>query len=84
MLGTYGSVVDDFELQCLDTGADFPKNFEDDSRLALAFARTLLQLLASLSEPIIPVSLHARCAQVTSRDAAFEVRRQQLHCGNHA
>ncbi|KIM82825.1 hypothetical protein PILCRDRAFT_457561 [Piloderma croceum F 1598] len=58
--------------ECLDTGADFPKVMKDDPRLALAVAQTLLQLLDSLPEPVIPVSLYARCAQVTSRDEAFE------------
>jgi hypothetical protein len=42
--------------------------------MALAFAQTLLQFLDSLPEPLIPVSLHARCAQIKSRDEAFEVR----------
>jgi inositol polyphosphate 5-phosphatase INPP5B/F len=55
---------------------------KDDPRLALAVAQTLLQLLDSLPEPVIPVSLYARCAQVTSRDEAFEVCRQQPLCYN--
>jgi len=59
--------------ECLDTGAKFPEVIKNDPRLALAFAQALLQLLDSLSEPIIPVSLHARCAQITSRDEAFEL-----------
>jgi phosphatidylinositol-bisphosphatase len=53
---------------------------KDDPRLALAFAQTLLQLLDSLPEPVIPISLHARCAQATSRDEAFEVCQQQPYC----
>ncbi|KAL1720460.1 hypothetical protein EV715DRAFT_289427 [Schizophyllum commune] len=41
--------------------------------LSLAFASTLLSLLASLTEPVVPYALHARCASVASRDEAFEV-----------
>jgi len=59
--------------ECLDTGADFPVGTKNDQSLALAFAQTLLQFLDSLSEPIIPVSLHASCAQSTNRDEAYEV-----------
>jgi len=59
--------------ECLDTGADFPIGSKNDSSLALAFAQTLLQFLDSLSEPVVPVSLHARCAQTNSREEAFEV-----------
>ncbi|KAL1692679.1 hypothetical protein GGG16DRAFT_50999 [Schizophyllum commune] len=41
--------------------------------LSRAFASTLLSLLASLTEPVVPYALHARCASVASRDEAFEV-----------
>ena len=62
-------------LQCLDTGEDFSVGgAEDDPEAARAFADTLLQLLASLTEPVIPASLHEKCAQIASRDEAFEVR----------
>ncbi len=61
-------------MQNLDTGEDFNiGGSETDPRVAIAVADTLLQLLQSLLEPIIPASLHARCAQMTSRDEAFEV-----------
>lgn len=60
--------------QSLDTGAEFtvdgPKS---DPKTALAFADALLQLLASFVEPVIPTALHAKCAEMTSRDEAFEV-----------
>ena len=46
---------------------------EGEPELAHAFADTLMQLLESLTEPIIPASLHVRCTQTTSRDEAFEV-----------
>ena len=39
----------------------------------MAVAQTLLQLLDSLLESVVPPSLQARCAQITSRDEAFEV-----------
>ncbi|RPD60669.1 DNase I-like protein [Lentinus tigrinus ALCF2SS1-7] len=58
----------------LDTGEEF--NFgalEKDPKLALAFADTLVRLLESLSEPVIPPALHTRCSQMTSRDEAFEL-----------
>ncbi|KAI5833874.1 DNase I-like protein [Schizophyllum commune Tattone D] len=41
--------------------------------LSRAFASTLLSFLASLTEPVVPYALHARCASVASRDEAFEV-----------
>lgn len=60
--------------QCLDTGAEFPFVPNDaDTRIHLAFAVTLLRLLDSLVDPVIPATLHSRCTQMTSRDEAFEV-----------
>jgi len=41
--------------------------------MALAFAQCLLQLLESLPEPIVPVTLHQKCAQISGRDEAFEL-----------
>ncbi|KAJ7507015.1 DNase I-like protein [Mycena galericulata] len=60
--------------ECLDTGADFPfsPNPKDD-KFPVAFGETLLQLLDSLAEPIVPSELHARCMEMTSRDEAFEM-----------
>ncbi len=61
-------------MQNLDTGAEFTVGGpESDPTVALAFADTLLQLLGSFVEPVIPTSLHAKCAEMTSRDEAFEV-----------
>ncbi|KAH9933096.1 DNase I-like protein [Amylocystis lapponica] len=61
-------------LECLDTGADFAFELaQDDPRVARAFAESLVQLLASLSEPVVPVTLHSKCIQMTSRDEAFEL-----------
>ncbi|TFK84297.1 DNase I-like protein [Polyporus arcularius HHB13444] len=58
----------------LDTGGEFDFGAaEKESKVALAFGDTLLQLLDSLSEPVIPPALHPRCAQMTSRDEAFEL-----------
>jgi len=61
--------------ECLDTGAEFPfaTKTEHDPSIVLAFGDTLLQLLSSLTEPVVPASLHAKCAQMTSRDEAFEL-----------
>ncbi|KAF8065021.1 DNase I-like protein [Lyophyllum atratum] len=60
--------------ECLDSGDDFPFAPEcDDPQVALAFATTLIRFLDSLVDPIVPVSLHPRCAQMTSRDEAFEL-----------
>lgn len=60
--------------QCLDTGAEFGPQFEKGgTQMSVAFAACLLEFLDSLPEPVIPVNMHARCAQVVSRDQAFEV-----------
>ncbi|KAJ3560511.1 hypothetical protein NP233_g10791 [Leucocoprinus birnbaumii] len=62
--------------ECLDTGEDFPwllEKSEAEAKVSHAFAHTLLQLLDSLIEPIVPPILHARCVQMTSRDEAFEL-----------
>ncbi|GLB39715.1 putative inositol polyphosphate phosphatase, catalytic domain homologues [Lyophyllum shimeji] len=59
---------------CLDTAKDFPFSPDDDNtRVAVAFGATLVRLLESLVDPVVPASLHPRCVQVTSRDAAFEL-----------
>ncbi|OBZ76964.1 Inositol polyphosphate 5-phosphatase OCRL-1 [Grifola frondosa] len=60
--------------ECLDTGAEFVFGCsETEPRVAWAVADTLVRLLESLSEPVVPASLHARCIQMTSRDEAFEL-----------
>lgn len=61
--------------ECLDTGDPFPspKSGEDHSPLATAIASTLVQLLDSLVDSVVPPYLHARCLQMTSRDEAFEL-----------
>ncbi|THH19550.1 hypothetical protein EW146_g1630, partial [Bondarzewia mesenterica] len=58
----------------LDTTADIssPANAATEA-FAHAVATVLLALLDSLPEPVIPFSLHARCAEVSSRDEAFEM-----------
>lgn len=59
----------------MDTGDEF--DFipaVDKQTLALAFGETLIHLLESLSEPLIPWALHGDCANATSRDMAFAVR----------
>jgi hypothetical protein len=61
-------------LQCLDSGEEFPFSpSTDDPMIVIAFGSALLQLLNSLVEPIVPSTLHSRCAQAASRDEAFEV-----------
>ncbi|KAI0366527.1 DNase I-like protein [Pilatotrama ljubarskyi] len=60
--------------ECLDTGADFTLDEPGgEAKMAIAVADTLLQFLDSLVEPVIPNTLHARCAEMTSRDEAFEL-----------
>ena len=60
--------------QSLDTGEEFDFGAaEKEPKLPLSFADTLLQLLDSLNEPVIPAALHSKCAQTTNRDEAFEV-----------
>ncbi|KAJ7672386.1 DNase I-like protein [Mycena polygramma] len=67
------TVVDTIH-ECLDTGADFP--FSPDpknDKVPIAFGETLLRLLESLPEPLVPVYLHQQCVEMTSRDEAFEL-----------
>ncbi|CDO76134.1 hypothetical protein BN946_scf184332.g4 [Trametes cinnabarina] len=60
--------------ESLDTGAEFSVDqYGSDPKVALAFADALVQFLESLVEPVIPTALHARCAQMSSRDEAFEL-----------
>ncbi|KAI0061131.1 DNase I-like protein [Artomyces pyxidatus] len=62
--------------ECLDTNADFPATPEGqdvDTNLVRAMATALLMFLDSLPEPVIPSHLHAHCAGITSRDAAYEM-----------
>ncbi|KAL4269489.1 Inositol polyphosphate-related phosphatase domain-containing protein [Pleurotus pulmonarius] len=57
----------------LDTGTDFPYPVGDvDPAISRAFWDTLWELIMSLTEPIVPFTLQARCTQMTSRDEAFE------------
>ncbi|KAI0305102.1 hypothetical protein B0F90DRAFT_1156163 [Multifurca ochricompacta] len=44
-----------------------------DANYARTVAAVLLAFLDSLPEPVVPLSLHQRCAEVTSRDVAFEM-----------
>ncbi|KAH9007789.1 hypothetical protein EDB84DRAFT_1600158, partial [Lactarius hengduanensis] len=63
----------------LDTGADLPPcpttkaPHTVDAGYARTVAAVLLAFLDSLPESVVPPSLHQRCCEVTSRDAAFEV-----------
>ncbi|KAI0329804.1 DNase I-like protein [Cubamyces sp. BRFM 1775] len=60
--------------ECLDTGAEFDLDeSEGKAKVALAVADTLAQLLDSLVEPVVPTALHGRCADMSSRDEAFEL-----------
>ncbi|KAF8957550.1 Endonuclease/exonuclease/phosphatase [Flammula alnicola] len=53
---------------------EFPYKPEtSDPQIPIAFAATLLELLESLSDAIIPAPLHTRCLEMTNRDEAFEV-----------
>ncbi|EGO27037.1 RhoGAP domain-containing protein [Serpula lacrymans var. lacrymans S7.9] len=60
--------------ESLDTGNDFPPRASPHDRaLVLAVGSTLLQLLDSLTEPVVPASLHAKCLEAENRDEAFEL-----------
>ncbi|KAI0251882.1 Endonuclease/exonuclease/phosphatase [Lactifluus subvellereus] len=65
--------------QSLDTGTELPPCPAPtppqtvDPNYARTVATVLLEFFRSLPESIVPFSLHQRCAEVTSRDAAFEV-----------
>ncbi|KAG1769780.1 DNase I-like protein [Suillus occidentalis] len=61
--------------KCLDTGYQFPspQPGEECGPLATAITSTLVQLLDSLVDPVVPPYLHARCLQMSSRDTAFEL-----------
>ncbi|KAJ7700407.1 Endonuclease/exonuclease/phosphatase [Mycena rosella] len=60
--------------ECLDTGAEFTFSPDPKNESApVAFGETLLRLLNSLTEPIVPVELQPRCVDMTSRDEAFEM-----------
>ncbi|KIJ64696.1 hypothetical protein HYDPIDRAFT_39912 [Hydnomerulius pinastri MD-312] len=61
--------------ECLDTGDDFPSASPDEDHrgLVAAFATTLVSLLDSLTEPLVPPHLHTRCLQTKDRDEAFEL-----------
>ncbi|TFK32280.1 Endonuclease/exonuclease/phosphatase [Crucibulum laeve] len=60
--------------ECLDTGDEFPYPHDtQDCKIPIAFSVTLLRLLNSLVEPVVPPLLHARCMQMTSQDEAFEL-----------
>ncbi|KAF5390606.1 hypothetical protein D9757_002587 [Collybiopsis confluens] len=66
-------IVDDIR-EHLDTGHEFPYSHETKERtISLAFGATLVEILNSLPECMIPVELHGKCAGVSSRDEAFEI-----------
>ncbi|KAH9903242.1 DNase I-like protein [Cubamyces lactineus] len=58
----------------LDTGAEVDLDEpEGKPKMALAVADALAQLLESLVEPVVPTALQGRCAEMSSRDEAFEL-----------
>ncbi|KAF8128623.1 DNase I-like protein [Boletus edulis] len=61
--------------ECLDTGDEFPSEGPDGDHRALvaAFSSTLVALLDSLIEPVVPARLHTQCLQARDKDEAFEV-----------
>lgn len=66
-------------MQGLDTGAAFEDGLT--SKDAGSVADVLVALLDSLPEPVIPWRMHAVCAEVADRDAAFEVRTHRVLVG---
>ena len=51
-----------------------PQDTDEREAFVRAIGTTLLDLLDNLVEPVIPFALHARCAGIVDREAAFEVR----------
>jgi phosphatidylinositol-bisphosphatase len=76
-------------VECLDTGDEFPCEGPDGDHRALvaAFANTLVALLDSLIEPVVPAHLHAQCLQSRDKDEAFEVLNsfphESINVGGH-
>lgn len=53
----------------------------DQAAYTHAVAHALIALLDSLPEPIIPFSLHTRCATVNDREEALEVcPHRRIYC----
>jgi len=71
--------------ESLDAGAELPpfpapiassetQTVDSDAaNYARTIAMVLLTFLRSLPEPVVPQSLHQRCAEITSRDEALEM-----------
>jgi len=65
--------------ESLDTGAELPlcpapvAPQTVDTNYARTVAAVLLAFLRSLPEPIVPLLLHGRCAEITSRGEAMEM-----------
>ncbi|KNZ81328.1 Inositol polyphosphate 5-phosphatase OCRL-1 [Termitomyces sp. J132] len=67
------SVIDTIR-ECLETGDEFPfLQADTDLTVMLSFGETLLRLLDSLVDPVVPIFLHSQCTQMKNRDEAFEV-----------
>lgn len=70
--------------QSLDTGAELPPCLAPtasqtvDANYARTVAAVLAAFLRSLPESVVPLQLHQRCSEVTSRDEAFEVRSRSV------
>lgn len=61
-------------IECLDNDRPFIQEPQDaDPIFAAAIGETLLRMLKSLPEPVVPSSLHERCAQTQNREEAFEL-----------
>ncbi|KAH0578595.1 hypothetical protein H2248_003736 [Termitomyces sp. 'cryptogamus'] len=67
------SVIDTIR-ECLETGDEFPfLQADTDLTVMLSFGETLLRLLDSLVDPVVPIFLHSQCTQMKNRDEAFEL-----------
>ncbi|KAH8827150.1 DNase I-like protein [Flagelloscypha sp. PMI_526] len=67
-------IIVDQVVECLDTGDEFPWSSENvTSDVILAVGETLRRFLSSLTEPVIPVFVQAKCETVNNRDEAFEL-----------
>jgi len=64
--------------ECLDTRESFDsltahERVGDTQNLALAFASTLVELLDSTPDPLVPPDVAIKCAAVSDKEEAFEV-----------
>ncbi|KAG8900640.1 hypothetical protein FRB99_005833 [Tulasnella sp. 403] len=63
-------------IECLDTGDEFPTEWNDKPDAALAIGQALLELIKSSPDSLVPYGQQALCGITTDRDEAFNVIEQ--------